>query len=289
MKATVKIAVALFALFASLNAQAAAGILNKQALGHDQGNGGDACEARFLEVRDDLASWMKLGGPKELILPGATSSEEYIQRMEEKLGAKVSCVTESLYVDGAEKTCLNFLDDKRDPQIACNTQRFMNSNSDDQYMLVHHEYAGLAGLETNHGAESDYKISSQISAFLSDQLVKKLALKPGAGRHAEQIFLNGDGSTTLVKPYFIFKGAKIPFLESSESNPKGAFNTHLAELEGICKRNGLSRILEGSARTQIPERDADVAELARDGSLIRVVQPNLDLFSMRVVSEITCN
>jgi hypothetical protein len=53
----------------------------------------------------------------------------------------------------------------------------MATNDSDQYVLVHHEYAGLSGFEVNNGPDSTYLISNQISEFLVDEVVKKLAIK----------------------------------------------------------------------------------------------------------------
>jgi hypothetical protein len=45
-------------------------------------------------------------------------------------------------------------------------------------VLVHHEYAGLAGFEVNSGEDSIYPISNQIAGYLEDHVVKKLVVRP---------------------------------------------------------------------------------------------------------------
>jgi hypothetical protein len=57
----------------------------------------------------------------------------------------------------------------------------MATDQSDQYVLIHHEYAGLAGFEVNDGESSQYEISNQISGYLEDQIVKKLVVKPRPG------------------------------------------------------------------------------------------------------------
>jgi hypothetical protein len=84
-------------------------------------------------------------------------------------------------VGEAEKTCKNFIGRQGLARIECNTKRFLETDESDQYILVHHEFAGLAGLEVNQGEDSDYQISNQIAAFLEDQVTKKLVIKPGEG------------------------------------------------------------------------------------------------------------
>jgi hypothetical protein len=145
------------------------------------GNGGDICEDHFITVRDDIRSWISKGGSEGLILPHGLTVAEYNSKMDQMIGsALVSCVDAAIMIDGAEKTCKNFIDSSGTAQIICNSQRFNQTNDSDQYVLVHHEYAGLSGFEVNNGEQSQYFISNQISGYLEDVVVKKLALKPRA-------------------------------------------------------------------------------------------------------------
>lgn len=147
--------------------------------GYDHDNGGDICENRFITVRNDLSAWIVKGGAAGLRLPAPVSLEQYVQKMLEKIQAgKVSCVDEKIFVGSAEKTCKNFSDADGTLRIQCNSKRFLETPESDQYVLVHHEYAGLAGFEVNDGEVSDYSISSQITGFLEDQIIKKLVVKP---------------------------------------------------------------------------------------------------------------
>ena len=92
--------------------------------------------------------------------------------------SKVSCIDTPVSIDTSEKTCKNTIESDGSMQIVCNNQRFMQTSDNDRYVLVHHEYAGLAGFEENSGSESSYGISNQITGFLTEQTVKRLAVKP---------------------------------------------------------------------------------------------------------------
>jgi hypothetical protein len=152
-------------------------------MGTEGGNGGDICEDRIKVLRDDLSSWIRKGGATGLSLPKNVSNAQYVQAMSNRIAnAQISCTSSRVEVAGSEKTCMNYVDAKGAYQILCNASRFLDTKDSDQYILIHHEYAGLAGLEVNQGPESHYEISNQISGYLVDQVVKRLAVKPLANR-----------------------------------------------------------------------------------------------------------
>lgn len=152
------------------------------------GGGGDASEVRFDEIRSDIARWINNGGTKTLELD-SLSHEEYISKMSDiltPLKVIVSFIEKDdenddelkVSVDGSPKTCRGFISTKdSQPHILCNISRFKDTDVAAQYRLVHHEYAGLVGIENNDGAASDYSISSQLTSYLSRQTVLKLAVK----------------------------------------------------------------------------------------------------------------
>jgi hypothetical protein len=149
--------------------------------GHKEGNGGDMCEDRIKVIRDDIASWIQKGGSKGLKLSDSADLSEYNSAMLKHISsAQISCTSEKVLVGGVEKTCKNSLDETNTPQIICNAQRFIGTGDSDQYILVHHEYAGLAGFEATDQGDSHYEISNQISGYLENQVVKKLVVKPSA-------------------------------------------------------------------------------------------------------------
>jgi hypothetical protein len=158
------------------------------------GGGGDATELRVNEIRADIIKWINDGGAKGLMLPSQLSYAEYSSLMNDILQPQKVIIgfiekddeaneELSVTVNGSPKTCKGFislLDAK--PHILCNITRFKNTSEADQYKLIHHEYAGLVGIENNEGAASDYEISSQITNFLTKQMVLKLAIKPNADK-----------------------------------------------------------------------------------------------------------
>jgi hypothetical protein len=157
---------------------AVAGACPAFAEGHGPGNGGDTCEKRIKEIRDDIAQWIENGGPVELQLPANVSESQYSAKMSKQLArAIVSCQDGPIHIGSVEKTCKNFTDSGGRSQIVCNISRFMRETSEsDQYVLTHHEYAGLAGLESNENESSNYSISSQLNGYLETVEVKRLAL-----------------------------------------------------------------------------------------------------------------
>jgi ankyrin repeat protein len=147
--------------------------------GQDRGNGGDLCEMRFNEIRNDFQNWILNGGSGSLQLPYGITLIQYDSTMLEQMSkAIVSCTQKVLSVGVAEKTCLNFTDDQGRPRILCNFDRFMKTTDSQQYVLVHHEYAGLARFEVNNGEKSDYSISAQISDYFRQNSPIHLDITP---------------------------------------------------------------------------------------------------------------
>ena len=149
--------------------------------GHGAGNGGDGSEARFIEIQTDIVTWINAGGSESLVLPAGTALSNYKDGMSKFLAPHATVVSftdEPVKVADAEKTCKNFISDVDHlPHILCNIKRFKETPESAQYTLVHHEFAGLAGLEKSEGASSDYQISNQITDFLQPVTVLKLAIK----------------------------------------------------------------------------------------------------------------
>jgi hypothetical protein len=157
--------------------------------GTESGGGGDASELRVNEIRSDLLNWISNEGAKGLDLPNELSYGEYFSKMTDILQSKkviIGFVEKDdknknelkVSVNGTPKTCRGFIsavDSK--PHILCNLSRFKSTSESEQYKLIHHEFAGLVNVENNEGAASDYAISSQITDFLSEQTVLKLAVK----------------------------------------------------------------------------------------------------------------
>jgi hypothetical protein len=157
------------------------------------GGGGDASEARVNEIREDILNWISQGGAQSLTLPSRLNLEQYQSQMTAVLAPQavvVSFVTQAqeaattdpelkVTVDGQPKTCRGFISvtDQR-PHVLCNTERFAATGEAEQYRLIHHEYAGLAGVELNNGAASDYEISRQLTNYLVPEIRLRLAVLP---------------------------------------------------------------------------------------------------------------
>ena len=147
--------------------------------GREAGNGGDMCENRIKSIRDDISSWIAKGGAKPLQLPAGITYAQYLGNMNSSFSrTQISCTDKQVFLGTAQKTCINFKDGSGLPQIMCDFNRFNKTSEGDQYVLVHHEYAGISGFEVNVSTDSYYTISNQISAFLEEQIVKKLVVKP---------------------------------------------------------------------------------------------------------------
>jgi len=157
--------------------------------GSDSGGGGDASEVRVNEIRSDILEWIKKGGAAAFKLPSRISYDEYVLTMSDILTAKKVVIgfvenddekndELKVSVNGTAKTCRGFYSQTDlKPHILCNISRFEKTSESDQYVLIHHEYAGLVNVESNEGAASDYEISSQITKSLTEQTVLKLAVK----------------------------------------------------------------------------------------------------------------
>jgi hypothetical protein len=154
------------------------------ALGNGTSGGGDSCENRIKVIREDIREWILKGGPSGLQLPPGISTAAYANAMLDQIAsAKIKCLGPSdegypIMVNGVAKTCRFDRLTEQDKRITCDLAKFDALNEEKQYNLVHHEYAGLSGIEKPSQDGSDYTVSNQISAFLADVVVKKLAVKP---------------------------------------------------------------------------------------------------------------
>ena len=137
-------------------------------------NGGDSCENKIKTIALDIKQWINDGGAASLTFTDENDLVSYESNMLMTLNQNISisCVSKSLELMGVEKTCINY-----NETIECSYERFMKLGPEEQYILVHHEYAGLSGLEVNNDQSSDYFYSSQLSLFLEDKIVKRLAIK----------------------------------------------------------------------------------------------------------------
>ena len=159
--------------------------------------GGDLCENRIKIIKDDLLDWISKGGPNNLKLPSGIVVGQYKNDMMNVLStAAVECVGKGdrgypVEINGVPKVCV--FDSGRN-NIICDYTKFTSTKESDQYVLIHHEYAGLANIEIPNASDSNYSVSNQISGYLVDQVIKKLAVKP-RGQTDDSI----DRSLTLIE------------------------------------------------------------------------------------------
>jgi hypothetical protein len=155
--------------------------ITQASLGQDRG-GGDLCEDQIKIIRDDIASWIQKGGAKDLQLPAEWSVSKYSENMLAQIGkTKIRCIGQGdanypVQVYGTPKIC-RFDEGFLNKTITCDRAAFLALDETQQYILTHHEYAGLAGVERPNQDDSVYAVSNQISAYLVDQVVKRLAVK----------------------------------------------------------------------------------------------------------------
>jgi hypothetical protein len=149
--------------------------------GRESGGGDVACEDRIKVIRDDITQWIKDGGPNGLRLATGWTAETYSSQMLGKIqSAKVKCVGAGdrgypVKIGNTPKVCRFDRSDSVD-RITCDFMKFGATVESDQYVQMHHEYAGLAGIELPNAEDSNYQISNQISGFLEEQIIKKLAV-----------------------------------------------------------------------------------------------------------------
>jgi hypothetical protein len=170
-------------------------------MGGANGGGGDATEIGVDAIRANILKWIETGRSVRLKqYPAGVNNAIYVQRMSIVLAPHavvVSFVTtaqeatttdpeQKVKVNGNAKSCRGFISvrDKR-PHILCNVERYPKTG-DEQYKLVHHEFAGLAGVEKNVGPSSDYTISKQITDNLISKTYRALPINQEEDAVAEK-------------------------------------------------------------------------------------------------------
>lgn len=175
------------------------------------GGGGNIDELPVYEVRVDILKWISEGGAKGLKLPSGVSYEFYQSSMSKILldhAVIITAVTTAqenastdlelkVLVNGQPKMCRGFVSVKDGlDHLLCNSDRLKAATPADRYRLIHHEYAGLAGVEQNVGASSDYQISDQITDYLVPETVWRLSVKKPA-------VLGKTWQDTLIGDYYL--------------------------------------------------------------------------------------
>ncbi|MEK6773827.1 MAG: hypothetical protein AABY64_07795 [Bdellovibrionota bacterium] len=162
------------------------------ALGGSDGGGGDPCEDRFSEIRDDIRSWIRKGGPTQgFKLPPGIDAQTYASTLLDAFeNTKVKCIKPTdeeakhelpIKFCGSPKVCKferSSNQKLKKNTITCDYNAFLDTSTMTtarQYRLVHHEYSGIANLENPQCDESKYEISREISKYLEP--TEKLVVK----------------------------------------------------------------------------------------------------------------
>lgn len=134
--------------------------------GKDRG-GGDICENRIKVVSQELKLWIQSGALAVLDFPLGISMQAYSQRMLSKISTTtIKCVSRGdegfpVTFEGIPKTCI-FDEHAGEGEITCDYNKFLTLPGIDQRALVHHEYAGLARLESPNGSDSNYELTNLV-------------------------------------------------------------------------------------------------------------------------------
>ena len=158
---------------------------NLSAGGNFSGGGDTECEARIQKIQGELKEWLDLesDGPQLLNLNKVSFTlPHYLTQMKLSVDTQVVCTSDKVFIGGVEKTCKFETENNqtKGPLITCNTSRFKETEAPAKYELIHHEIAGLAGLELPRGSKSKSRydiVSDQISEYTEYIQVLKLGPK----------------------------------------------------------------------------------------------------------------
>jgi len=179
--------------------------------------GGELCRDEIDKHRKAIIEWINQGFAKKIDFtrarkPGLTY-ELYESKMLDAL--KEGRVTVTCYDDtkklaelaakyGASKDkitigagCINYENKRGKSNIACDSDSILREKerrgaTDDNYILTHHEFASIVGIEERLGVgESDFSISEQLSEFQHRETILLLGPKnPNASASTEDTRFN---------------------------------------------------------------------------------------------------
>jgi hypothetical protein len=159
----------------------------------DRGNGGDPDVGKFRKIGSEIQSWINGGYADRIILPPGINLKTYKSEMNAAFDTyHVSFVNRVVTVRGLQRMCINTNTPSAGKQIVCNRyliERVLKTEGDEIYQLIHHEVAGLAGLEVNVGQESDTRISDQVTKKV---VVNRLPVELGKSGYVA--FAKAEGS-----------------------------------------------------------------------------------------------
>lgn len=216
--------------------------------GHD-GNGGDICENKINNIVHDIEQWLLNDKFKGIHLPPPISESQYKAKMLKAIQKTDirSCTSDKIYVNKVEKTCMNFESRKGGAEIVCNFDRLMKTSFNDSYLLIHHELAGIAGLETNNGDEkSDYKISNQITEYLKKEVVTKLGIKNESKYEDTNIKKLSQSEHDFFRKNVLLELISTKDIQQCSKNPFGSFH-----IETLVENSNLATLNELDANSSV--------------------------------------
>lgn len=137
-----------------------------------------ACEIEIAKTLYEFQDWIRSGGLEQLDLSNTSLSQDPDVLRNKVLSefniAEIGCVGPGEYgfpirIGTKEKVC-RFIKKDQLHLFLCDQQQLVRLNHDnpaEARVLFAHEIFGLAGIESPHGDSSDYRISSQIRAFVN--------------------------------------------------------------------------------------------------------------------------
>ncbi len=161
----------------------------------DHDNGGDEAERRWNSVRSNMKSWIQQGGHLGLQYRGSDNAQTYQQKMLGGLEIPVEFVSVKdprtlVEVSGLQKMCRNVVEENK-MRLRCVTEAVLLIRDSEFINIVHHEYAGIAGLETTApSGTSDYYYTNQLVSSIETQISYRLVVKPVVPDGYEKLSIN---------------------------------------------------------------------------------------------------
>lgn len=154
-------------------------MLPSAALAQGSGSHGGGEDGVFKSIRDEIGGWIQknseigqLENKLELkSMTGAELQRSFANAIRD-VGEKVVFTQKELKIGENSRICTN-----ENKIITCNVAAWNASRGDTRYMIVLHEYLGIAGIETNVETDySRYPISSKILGYVKSKEAFELSM-----------------------------------------------------------------------------------------------------------------
>ncbi len=172
------------------------------------GNGGGE-DGVFKSIRNEISVWMKrsyqlneLDQKLELSDQSTINLYQRYSQAVKSVGERIVFNHHPILFNGGVKICKN---NSKTKMITCNIDEWNAARGDTRYMIVFHEYLGIAGIETNVQLNySSYPISPNILAFVHSQESFALRMEKNTQKQCSYVFnslnhiLDTENKTTVV-------------------------------------------------------------------------------------------